>query len=170
MGLFSTSFNSLEELYWEQIADLYDAENRITEALPKMIEKAKNPELRSAFQHHLSETKQQVQRLEQVFKKHGKSPERETCQAMKGLISEGEEVLKASGDDDVLDAALIAAAQRVEHYEMAGYGTVRNFAERLGYHDDAALLQKTLDEEGAADHKLTRVAESSINVRAAAHA
>ncbi len=160
-------FDKLEDLYLDQLKDLYDAEHRILEALPKMVEKAGHDELRQAFRSHLEETRGQVTRLEQVFEKLGHTPSRETCQAMKGLLAEGEEVLSAKGDPDVLDAGLIAAAQRVEHYEMAGYGTARTLARRLGHEDQAQLLQQTLDQEGAADHKLTKVAESTVNVEAA---
>jgi ferritin-like metal-binding protein YciE len=167
MGLFSSSpqLNSLEDLFFEQLQDLYDAEQRLTKALPKMAEAAHDASLRAAFTDHLRETQNQVTRLEQVFRSAGKSPAAKTCEAMKGLIAEGDEVVSASGDPMVKDAALIASAQRVEHYEIAGYGTARTFAERLGREDAARLLQQTLDEEGAADKKLTRIAESAINPR-----
>jgi ferritin-like metal-binding protein YciE len=132
-----------------------------------MEERASNDELKRAFHSHLEETRGQVSRLEQVFEKCGEQPDRKTCVAMKGLIAEGEEILKAKGDNDVIDAGLIAAAQRVEHYEIAGYGTVRTLAQRLGFEDQARLLQQTLDQEGAADKKLTQIAESRVNVEAA---
>lgn len=168
MGLFSSKeFSTLEDLFIEQIQDLYDAENRLVDALPKMAEAATSPQLKSAFQHHLSETQGQVNRLESVFKQLGKDAKRESCEAMKGLIKEGEEVVEAKGDSAVKDAALIAAAQRVEHYEMAGYGAARAFAQQLGRHDLAQLLQQTLDEEGNADKKLTQIAESFANLQAA---
>lgn len=160
-------FNQLEDLFWAEIADLYDAEKRLVDALPKMAEAAHNSELKTAFKNHLSETKEQVKRLEQVFKLGNKSPERETCPAMKGLIQEGDDMIKAKGDPDVKDAALITAAQRVEHYEMAGYGSARTLARHLGYDEAAELLQTTLDEEGSADKKLTQVAEGLVNQRAA---
>jgi ferritin-like metal-binding protein YciE len=167
MGLFSSlTLNSLDDLFVAQIEDLYDAEQRLTQALPKMAQAASNRQLKSAFQDHLRETEQHVARLQQVFKSIGLTPERETCEAMKGLIAEGEEAIDASGDADVRDAALIAAAQRVEHYEIAGYGTVRTLAQHLGRGDAARLLQQTLDEEGACDKKLTKIAESSVNVGA----
>ena len=167
MGLLTSEhFDSLDDLFLQQIEDLYDAEKRLTSALPKMAEKASNADLKQAFQSHLTETEGQVRRLEQVFEMLGKSPERETCAAMKGLIKEGEDVLDAKGDAEVLDAALIAAAQRVEHYEIAGYGTVRNLARRLGHTRAAELLQQTLDEEGNADKKLTSIAESHVNTQA----
>lgn len=168
MSLFgSQTFNSLEDLFVNQIEDLYDAEKRITKALPKMIDAASSPNLKQALQKHLTETEQQVDRLERVFKQINRTPERETCEAMKGLLSEGEEMVSAEGASDVKDAAIIAAAQRVEHYEISGYGTARTFAQRLGYSDAALLLQNTLQEEVAADKKLTEIAESSVNVRAA---
>jgi len=167
MGLFSSmTLNSLNDLFVAQIQDLYDAEQRLTQALPKMAEAASSPRLRSAFQQHLRETEQHVARLEKVFGTIGATPERETCDAMKGLIAEGDEAISATGEPSVKDAALIAAAQRVEHYEIAGYGTVRTLAEQLGRPEVARILQQTLDEEGACDKKLTEIAESSVNVNA----
>ncbi len=167
MGLLaSTEFNTLNDLFLEQLEDLYDAEKRLTDALPKMAQAATSPELKQAFEDHEAQTRQHVQRLEQIFHRLGKSPQRETCEAMKGLIKEGEEMMGAKGDNAVRDAALIAAAQRVEHYEIAGYGTVRNFAQRLGLTDVAQTLQQTLDEEGATDKRLTAIAETSVNPQA----
>jgi ferritin-like metal-binding protein YciE len=167
MGLFSgTTFNSFDDLLTEQLQDLYDAEQRLVKALPLMAEKAKSPDLKAAFQAHLRETEGHVNRLEEVFKSLGQTAKSKTCEAMKGLVAEGQEVISSSGDADVIDAALIAAAQRVEHYEIAGYGTVRTFAERLGRRDAARLLQQTLDEEAATDKKLTALAERSINPKA----
>jgi ferritin-like metal-binding protein YciE len=167
MGLFSSlKFDNFEDLLVDQLQDLYDAEHQITKALPKMAEAARNMELQQAFEAHLQETERQIDRLEEVFRLIGREPERKTCAAMKGLVEEGSEVIDAKGDDAVRDAALIAAAQRVEHYEMAGYGSARNFAQRLGHVQAAELLQETLNEEGAADHKLTAIAESSVNVSA----
>jgi len=163
MGLLSHTFNNLNDLLMHELCDLYDAENRMTEALPKMAEAATSPELKNAFQSHLRETQQHVTRLEEVFEKLGTKAKRETCPAMKGLIAEGEQMIASTGDDKVRDAALISAAQRVEHYEMAGYGTVRTFAQQLGFSDIASILQRTLDEEGEADKKLTRIAEGSVN-------
>jgi len=162
----SLEFNSLEDLFIEQIEDLYDAEQRIVQALPKMADAAHSPDLRSAFQTHLRETEGQVVRLERIFQKLGRSPERETCAAMKGLISEGEQMVGAKGDPYVKDAALIAAAQRIEHYEIAAYGTARTFARQLGREAIANELQETLDEEGNADKILTELAEGIINVKA----
>jgi ferritin-like metal-binding protein YciE len=155
-------------LFVEQLQDLYDAEQRLTKALPKMAAAAHNPALKSAFQEHLRQTENQVRRLEQVFQSLGKSAQTKTCEAMKGLVEEGSEVISGEGDPDVKDAALIAAAQRVEHYEMAGYGTVRTFAQRLGKSEAARLLQETLNEETETDKKLTTLAEKAINPKAAA--
>ncbi len=164
MGIFaSEEFNSLQELFEHEIKDIYDAELRLVDALPKMAEKAREPSLKKAFKDHLKETEVQVERLEEVFTKLGREPERVKCAAMVGLISEGDEILDAAGDPDVLDAALIGAAQRVEHYEIAAYGTARTFARRLGNSYVAELLQQTLDEEGAADKKLTNIAERKVN-------
>lgn len=169
MGLFrSKNLDSLDALFLDQIEDLYDAEQRLTQALPKMAETAHSGRLKATFEQHIRETHNHIVRLEKIFQMLGHRPKRETCYAMKGLIEEGSEVLSASGEDDVIDAALIAAAQRTEHYEMAGYGTARTFASRLGHHDAARLLQETLDEEAATDKKLSALAESQINERAAA--
>ncbi len=169
MGLFSSmTLNSLSDLFVVQIQDLYDAEQRLTKALPKMADAATNKPLKSGFQEHLRQTEQHVARLEKVFSIMGMSPKSETCEAMKGLIAEGEEAIKAGGDPNVRDAALIAAAQRVEHYEIAGYGTVRTLAQHLGQEEAAHILQQTLDEEAACDKKLTEIAESLVNAKAAA--
>ena len=164
MGIFtSEQFNSLQELFEHELKDIYDAEMRITDALPTMAEKAHDPSLKQAFNNHLKETEKQVERLEEIFAKLGRDPERVKCAAMVGLLSEGDEIIDATGDPDVLDAALISAAQRVEHYEIAAYGTARTFARRLGNSYVAELLQQTLDEEGAADKKLTNIAEKKVN-------
>jgi ferritin-like metal-binding protein YciE len=171
MGLFSSmTLNSLDDLLLVQLQDLYDAEQRLTKALPKMAGAAKHKELKAAFQKHLRETEQHVTRLEKVFSILGQTAQRETCEAMKGLIAEGDEAVNAGGDPNVRDAALIAAAQRVEHYEIAGYGTVRTLADQLGHKEIARILQETLDEEGACDKKLTEIAESRVNTKAAAKA
>ena len=171
MGLFTNEkFESLNDLFIEQLQDLYDAEKRLTKALPQMADAAQNGDLKQAFQNHLQETEGHVKRLEDVFRMVGAKSKAKTCEAMKGLITEGEEMIGAKGDANVRDAALIAAAQRVEHYEIAGYGTLRTFADRLGYSDAARVLQQTLDEEGAADKKLTHIAEQNINWKAATHA
>jgi ferritin-like metal-binding protein YciE len=172
MGLFTSSaaLNSFDDLFVEQLQDLYDAEQRITKALPKMAAAAHHPSLKAAFEEHLRQTENQVKRLEQVFQHLGKSAQTKTCEAMKGLIEEGSEIISGEGDPDVKDAALIAAAQRVEHYEIAAYGTARTFAQRLGQPEAARLLQETLDEEAGTDKKLTALAEKSINPKAAAMA
>ncbi|MGC1273231.1 MAG: ferritin-like domain-containing protein [Planctomycetaceae bacterium] len=167
MGLFSETLNTMEDLYLDQLQDLYDAERRLTKALPQMAKAAKSPQLKRAFETHLSETKGHVNRLERCFELFGQKPKAKTCDAMKGLVLEGEAVINASGDDDVRDAALIAAAQRVEHYEMAGYGCLRTFAMRVGQENAAELLQETLDEEEKTDRLLTEIAEASVNVKAA---
>ena len=161
-----SELNSLHDLLVEQLQDLYDAEQRLTKALPKMAEAAQCSHLQQAFQSHLEETERQVERLESVFEEIGETPKAKTCEAMKGLLAEGEEAIKAKGSAEVRDAALIAAAQRVEHYEMAGYGTSRAFARRLGFERAAELLQEILDEESAADRKLTEIAEQTVNAEA----
>jgi ferritin-like metal-binding protein YciE len=170
MALFRTEIGSLQDLLLHQIEDLYDAENRLLDALPKMAEAAHSPQLKQAFQSHLEETRGHVGRLERVFEALAQPPKRETCHAMKGLITEGEEAISAKADPAVKDAALIAAAQRVEHYEMAGYGTARTLANQLAHDRAAYALQETLEEEKAADLKLTAIAESSVNTQAAARA
>ncbi len=143
--------------------DLYNAENQLVKALPKMAKSAATPELKKAFESHLKETKTHIDRLEKIFKKLGKKPSGKTCKAMKGLVEEGSEMMKEDGAEVVIDAGLIGAAQRVEHYEMAGYGVVRTFAGVLGETEAQKLLQTTLDEEGAADQKLTKIAEGFVN-------
>ncbi len=155
--------DSLKTLYIEELRDLYNAENQLLKALPKMARKASAPELKAAFQSHLGETETHVERLEEIFQKLGQKPTGKTCKAMKGLVEEGKEVIEEDGEPSVLDAALIGAAQRVEHYEMAGYGVVRTFASILGEEDAHDLLQETLEEEGAADKKLTGIAEQIVN-------
>jgi ferritin-like metal-binding protein YciE len=159
------AIRTFEDLLVDEIKDLYDAEHQLTKALPKMAKAATSPELKTAFESHLKQTEGHIKRLEQVFEGLGKKPTRKTCAAMKGLVEEGSEVIEEEMDPEVKDAALIGAAQRVEHYEMAGYGTVRTFAHLLGHHDLEAILQSTLEEEGAADHKLTAIA-SKLNVKA----
>lgn len=156
---------SLRELFVEELKDLYSAEQQLVKALPKMARAATSPALRKGFEKHLEETKVQVERLEAIFEQLDESPKGKKCKAMEGLVEEGSEVIEEDMDDDVRDAALIAAAQRVEHYEIAGYGCVRTYAELLGESKAAKLLQKTLDEEGATDKTLTGLAEL-INVEA----
>ena len=158
--------NDLRDLYLEQLQDLYSAETQLVKALPKMAKAASNSELKQAFQSHLAETERQVQRLDQIFQGLGEKPGGHTCKAMEGLIKEGDEMLKMKGDPAAIDAGLIAAAQRVEHYEIAGYGCVRTYANQLGEQRGAKLLQQTLDEEGNADKLLTRIAEQVINIEA----
>jgi ferritin-like metal-binding protein YciE len=160
------SMDSLKDLYVEQLRDLYSAENQILKALPMMAEKASNPELKAAFQEHERLTQDHVKRLEVVFDGLGEKSSGHHCKGMEGLLKEGQEMIKEKGDPATLDAGLIAAAQRVEHYEIAGYGCVRTYAERLGYSDAARTLQQTLDEEGETDERLTALAETIINPRA----
>ena len=157
---------NLEKLYVDELKDAYDFEHQILDALPKMEEAAVSPQLQAAFREHREQTRGQVKRLEQVFNMLGRDADRKTCKGMKGLIAEGEEYIKAKGDDATIDAALVSAAQRVEHYEMAVYGTLRTFARALGHTEQANLLQQSLDEESKTDEKLTRLAESGINVEA----
>jgi ferritin-like metal-binding protein YciE len=160
------ALESLQDLYLEQLKDLHSAEKQIIEALPKMIEQTKHAELRQGFEKHLRQTEEQLRRLEKIGERIGQSLSGHKCKGMEGLLEEGEELLKERADSDVLDAALIAAAQRVEHYEMAGYGCARTYARLLGLEDDAKVLQQTLDEEGETDHLLTAMAERVINVEA----
>ena len=150
----------------EELRDLYSAETQLLDALPKMAEAASSNQLKAAFSHHLEETKQHVTRLERIFQQIGEKASGETCEAMKGLIKEGESLVKSKGEPDVRDAGLVGAAQRVEHYEIAGYGTARSLARRLGEGQIAETLQQTLNEEAEADKKLTSIAESKVNVAA----
>ena len=151
--------NSLQELYVEQLKDLYNAENQLVKALPKMAKAARSDTLRQGFEHHLEQTKGHVDRLEQIFSAMDESPKGKKCAGMEGLIEEGEEVIDEQSDSEALDSGLIAAAQRVEHYEIAGYGTVRSYAEMLGDSEAVNLLQRTLDEEKETDDKLTEIAK-----------
>ncbi|PYV59112.1 MAG: ferritin-like domain-containing protein [Acidobacteria bacterium] len=158
--------HSLKELFIEELRDLYDAENQLTKALPKMAEGSSSPELREAFEEHLEQTRNHVSRLEKVFAGLGEKPKAEKCKGMEGLIKEGSELLKEDDfDSEVKDAAIIGAAQKVEHYEIAGYGTVRTFAELLGEDEAVSLLEETLEEEKETDQKLTELADQ-INVEA----
>ncbi|MBI4788467.1 MAG: ferritin-like domain-containing protein [Chloroflexi bacterium] len=157
------AMQNLRDLYVDELKDLYSAEHQIIRALPKMAKAASAPELKNAFNQHLEQTKHQVERLERIFKDLGKTPRGKKCLGMEGIIEEGSEMLKEKADAAVKDAGLISAAQRVEHYEMAGYGTARTFAQMLGFNDAAQALQETLNEEGDTDHKLTQLAESMIN-------
>ncbi len=158
--------DTLKDLYVEQLRDLYDAENQILKALPKMAKKASDRELQRAFARHERVTQKQVKRLERIFKDLDASPRGKKCKGMQGLIEEAQELIKEKPEPEVLDAGMISAAQHVEHYEIAGYGTVRTYAEQLGFDRHADLLQETLDEEGEADHRLTDLAERSVNIEA----
>ncbi len=155
--------DSLEKLYVQELKDLYSAENQLLEAIPKMHEAATDAELKAAFADHLQVTKNQIKRLEQIFKGMDFKPGGHKCAAMEGLVEEAKELISSDIDPHVLDAGLVAAAQRVEHYEMAGYGTARSYAEKLGRQSDADLLQMTLNEEGLCDQSLTRLAERRLN-------
>lgn len=158
--------NDLRALLIEQLQDLYSAETQLMEALPLMAKAAKSKDLKAAFETHLTETQEHVRRLEQIAEQMGEKAKGKKCKGMEGLIKEGNEMMKEDADPDVLDAGLIAAAQRVEHYEIAGYGTVRTYAQMLGENEIARILQTTLDEEGKTDQLLTQLAESKINIRA----
>src|SRR3954452_1030706 len=159
--------DNLRELLVDELRDLFNAENQILKALPKMAKKAYHPELKQAFETHLAETQGHVQRLEEVFQILGEKPKGKPCAAMQGIVEEGKEIMGEDYDDDVMDAALIAAAQKVEHYEIASYGTVRAWAKLLKEKEIVGLLQQTLDEEGKTDKLLTKLATSSINIEAA---
>jgi len=158
---------SLEKLYVEELKDLYDAESRILKALPKMAKAASASGLQQGFQTHLKQTEQHLERLKQIFEKRGLPAKGKKCAAMEGLLEEGKELMGEEADPEVLDAGLISAAQKVEHYEIASYGCVRTYAEILGQKEAARLLQKTLEEEKLTDEKLTQLAMSGINLDAA---
>jgi ferritin-like metal-binding protein YciE len=162
----ASKMQTLEDLYEDLLKDLYSAEKQLVKALPKMAKNAESPDLQKAFEHHLDQTEQHVERIERIFSNLGSSPRGKKCVGMEGLIEEGGELLKEDVDPDVLDAGLIAAAQKVEHYEMASYGTARAWAQKMGYDDAADLLQQTLDEESMANEKLTELAEGYINMEA----
>jgi ferritin-like metal-binding protein YciE len=157
---------TLEKLYINELRDLYSAENQLLKALPKMAKGASSAELKEAFENHLAETETHVERLEQIFKDLEENPKGKTCHGMKGLIEEGSEILEEEGEESVLDAGIIVAAQKVEHYEMAGYGSVRTFAQLLGQEEAAQLLQTTLDEESKANELLNQLAETTVNAEA----
>ncbi|MES2522506.1 MAG: ferritin-like domain-containing protein [Gemmatimonadota bacterium] len=158
--------DTLQALYLEGLRDLYSAENQIMKALPKMQKAASSPEVQEAFATHLAQTEQQIQRLERIFADLGEKPTGKHCKGMEGLIAEGADLMKEDADPDVMDAGLIASAQHVEHYEMAGYGTVRTYAELLGFDDHMDLLQQTLNEEEETDQILTEIALTSVNLAA----
>jgi ferritin-like metal-binding protein YciE len=167
MGLFSSDIKSFEDLFVHTLQDIYYAENQITKALPTMIQKASNPQLRQGFETHLRETENQVKRLEQIFSKLGRSPKAVDCPAIDGIIEEAKDVAGEISDKRVLDAALVASAQAVEHYEITRYGTLIAWAKQLGHQDCVSLLQQTLGEEEATDKKLTAMAEQNVNQQAA---
>jgi ferritin-like metal-binding protein YciE len=163
MGFLSKPIKSLDDLFVHTLQDIYYAEQKITKALPKMIEKVSDPELKQGFQTHLGETKNQVKRLEQVFQMHGQPAKAVTCPAIDGIVDEADEILGDVREPEVVDAAALAAAQAVEHYEIARYGTLIAWARQLGRNDCAAVLQQTLEEEKATDKKLTAIAEGRVN-------
>jgi ferritin-like metal-binding protein YciE len=167
MGLFTTPIKTLDDLFVHTLQDMYYAENQIVKSLPEMISKASSPDLKSAFQSHLAETEGHVRRLEQVFQMHGQSVKGVDCPAMDGILSEARDVISDCGNPDVCDAAMLSAAQAVEHYEMTRYGTLIAFAKQLGRTDCAGVLQQTLEEEKAADKKLTSIADGRVNKMAA---
>lgn len=167
MALFSMNVENLQQLFVEQLRDLYDGEQQITEALPKLIEKASNPQLKSALQEHLEITERQIERLDEIFEELNEDADGETCKGMKGVIKEGDDLVGKADDPAVRDASIITSAQRVEHYEIAGYGTVKTYARQLGKQDFARILEEILNEEKEADQKLTQLAES-INIEAKA--
>jgi len=167
MGLFSRDIKTLDDLFVHQLQDIYYAEQQLLKAIPRLADKATNPELKQGFLKHLQETKGHVERLEKVFTMHGAQVKAVNCPAIDGIIKEADEVSGEVADKEVLDAALINAAQAAEHYEMTRYGTLVAWAKQLGRNDCAAVLQKTLDEEHAADRKLTEIAETKVNLRAA---
>ncbi len=167
MGLFSKSIQTLDDLFVHTLQDMYYAEQQIAKSLPKMIDKATDPQLKQALQSHLGETQNHVKRLEQVFQMHGQPAKGTTCAAMDGILDEAKDILGVANDNDVIDAAIISSAQAVEHYEITRYGTLIAFANQLGRQDCAAVLQQTLDEERAADRKLTAIAENRVNRKAA---
>lgn len=158
--------NPLEELLIDELKDIYSAENQIIKALPKMAKGASSPELKRGFEKHLEETKRQVERLNQIADSMEIRLTGKKCKGMEGLIEEGKEILQEDFDDNAIDAGLIGAAQKIEHYEIAAYGTARTHAQLLGYNKVAKVLQQILDEEGAQDKKLTALAESIINIEA----
>ncbi|MBV8916362.1 MAG: ferritin-like domain-containing protein [Acetobacteraceae bacterium] len=167
MGLFSSPIKTLDDLFTHTLQDIYYAENQIAKNLPTMVEKAENPELKAAFQKHLAETQGQAKRLEQVFQMLGKETKGVTCAAMDGILSEAKEIMSDCADGEVRDAAMLSAAQAVEHYEITRYGTLIAFAAQLGRKDVGQVLQQTLAEEKNTDQILTRIAEARVNKQAA---
>jgi ferritin-like metal-binding protein YciE len=167
MSLFGKDIKSMDNLFTHTLQDIYYAENQILKALPEMVQKASNPQLKTAFKSHLEETKTHVKRLEDVFRMCGQDPKGVECPAIDGIIEEAQDVASDVDDKQVLDAALAAAAQAVEHYEMSRYGTLAAWAKQLGRMDSVGMLESTLKEEKAADQKLTDIAESQLNRQAA---
>jgi ferritin-like metal-binding protein YciE len=160
------ALNSMQDLMIHKLQDIYDAENQALKAYPQIVGAVKSPELKQALEQHMEQTKNQVQRLEQIFQQIGEKPGGETCKGMQGLIQEGQKIIKEGGDPNVLDAAIIGAAQAIEHYEMAGYGTARTLAQQAGMTEAAKLLEQTLEEEKQTDAKLTKLAEQNVNQKA----
>jgi ferritin-like metal-binding protein YciE len=158
--------DTLKTLYVNELRDLYNAENQLVKALPKMAKAASSEELKDAFEKHLEQTKTHVERLEEVFEELGEKPKSKTCKGMKGIVDEGSEILKENGEESVIDAGIIVAAQKAEHYEIASYGSVRTFAQLLGKDRSADLLQNTLDEESEANELLNKLAEDIVNPEA----
>ena len=167
MGLFSKDIQTMDDLFVHTLRDIYYAENQIVKSLPAMVQKANSPELKQAFQTHLAETQNQVKRLEEVFRLHGQEAKGVACEAIDGIRDEAQSMMGNVADAKVLDAAMLAAAQAVEHYEITRYGTLATWARELGREDSARLLHQTLDEEKATDEKLTRIAEARVNRKAA---
>ena len=157
---------TLQELYVEQLRDIYDAENQLMKALPKMAKEATNEELKAAFETHLEQTEEQISRLDRIFEELGEKSKGHKCKAMAGLVEEGKELMEEDADEDVMDAGLICAAQKIEHYEIATYGCLRTYAEMLGFDEQADVRQETLDEDKDTDENLTELAVSCINLEA----
>ena len=169
MGLFTgATYSDMKDLYTAQLKDMYDAEQRIAKVLPKLQEKATSAQLKQSFGDQITETKAQIARLEKAFGNLGEKASGQACEATKGLIKECDETLDASGDDHVIDAALIANGQRIQHYNIAGYGCLTNFSKRCGQTQSANLFAESADEAGKADQRMTQIAEGSVNVQAAA--
>ncbi len=167
MALFSMKLENLHQLFVEELRDLYDAENQITEALPEMIDGAQSPDLMAALQEHLDVTRGQISRLDRIFNMLNEKATGKTCKGMKGVLKEGSDLLSQGGDPATIDAGIIKSAQHVEHYEIAGYGTARRYAQQMGHNEIAQLLEQTLAEETQADKALTQIAES-VNLEAKA--
>ena len=167
MGLMSKDIKSLDDLFVHTLQDIYYAEQQIAKSLPQMIGKATDPQLKAAFEQHLTETQGQIQKVEQVFRMHGHEPKSVTCAAMDGILSEAQDIMGEVDDKEVLDAAMLAAAQAVEHYEITRYGTLVAWAKQLGRDDCAQVLHSILDQEKATDVKLSKLAESKVNTKAA---